>query len=376
MKRSGYARHKTKKIVVHSPHILTHTPPLAQVSGHTSKRRWFERVKWQDAYMAVGALLVMTGAISSITFDKGYAGAVHNKLTSQTVARQSSRSDAAKSQSADGKKQSNPQRSDDSCRTRQVNIVAHEDDDLLFINPDISHALQAAKCVTTIYLTAGDDGRDLAYVETRELGVEQAYNTMLNSSQTWNQDRVTLDNGKSVYIVTGAEHPNVQLVFVRLPDGNLEGDGFPTTGYVSLSRLLNGDVTSMTTLDAAETYTKDEIVATLQELLKRYPPAVINTLAKYSSAKTSDHSDHGIVGDLAVDAASSYGQLRVVRYIGYPIRDFAQNMSSDDVVMKTKAFFTYAQYDQAACDSEQDCQAQGSAYPTYLSRKYTRPPSR
>ena len=39
-----------------------------------------------------------------------------------------------------------------------MQIVAHEDDDLLFMNPDLEHAIDAGSCVRTIYVTAGDAG--------------------------------------------------------------------------------------------------------------------------------------------------------------------------------------------------------------------------
>src|SRR5579875_1841597 len=48
---------------------------------------------------------------------------------------------------------------DPACRQNVMNIVAHEDDDLLFINPRIAQAIDQQACVRTVYVTAGDDGR-------------------------------------------------------------------------------------------------------------------------------------------------------------------------------------------------------------------------
>src|ERR1700694_2302046 len=39
-----------------------------------------------------------------------------------------------------------------------LNIVAHEDDDLLFLSPDLLHAIQAGRAVRTVFVTAGDSG--------------------------------------------------------------------------------------------------------------------------------------------------------------------------------------------------------------------------
>src|SRR4051794_9535498 len=56
------------------------------------------------------------------------------------------------------------------CSRTSLNIVAHEDDDLLFMNPDIQNDLAAGSCMTTVFLTAGDGGYGTAYWHERELG--------------------------------------------------------------------------------------------------------------------------------------------------------------------------------------------------------------
>jgi GlcNAc-PI de-N-acetylase len=49
-----------------------------------------------------------------------------------------------------------------------VYFVAHQDDDVLFMNPDIQHAIAAGHHVTTVYLTAGSCIPDTEYYLTRE----------------------------------------------------------------------------------------------------------------------------------------------------------------------------------------------------------------
>ena len=51
---------------------------------------------------------------------------------------------------------------------RDMNIVAHQDDDILFMNPDIAHAIQGNHSILTVFLTAGDAGIGPAYMVTRE----------------------------------------------------------------------------------------------------------------------------------------------------------------------------------------------------------------
>jgi hypothetical protein len=40
-----------------------------------------------------------------------------------------------------------------------MNIVAHEDDDILFLSPDLVHDIRHGRCVRTVFVTAGDAGK-------------------------------------------------------------------------------------------------------------------------------------------------------------------------------------------------------------------------
>src|SRR4051812_26882424 len=44
--------------------------------------------------------------------------------------------------------------------TAFVNVVAHEDDDILFMNPDLVGGIRAGAPTTTIFLTAGENAFD------------------------------------------------------------------------------------------------------------------------------------------------------------------------------------------------------------------------
>lgn len=56
-----------------------------------------------------------------------------------------------------------------------LNVVAHEDDDLLFLSPDLLHNIQAGRCVRTVFVTAGDSGAGAGYWQGREAGSKAAY---------------------------------------------------------------------------------------------------------------------------------------------------------------------------------------------------------
>ena len=66
---------------------------------------------------------------------------------------------------------------------RQLNIVAHQDDDLHFIDPFTIRAVRAQKCVRTIYLT--ERMGETARLFRRESSVRSAYARMAEKPDIW-----------------------------------------------------------------------------------------------------------------------------------------------------------------------------------------------
>src|SRR6266852_3026889 len=66
-----------------------------------------------------------------------------------------------------------------------LNIVAHQDDDLLFLSPHLLHDVQAGRCVRTVFVTAGDGGGGAGYWQTRENGPKAAYAEMNGVPNSW-----------------------------------------------------------------------------------------------------------------------------------------------------------------------------------------------
>src|SRR5205807_9600515 len=121
-----------------------------------------------------------------------------------------------------------------------MNIVAHQDDDLLFTSPDLLHDVQAGNCIRTIYLTAGDAGTQQLYWLNRERGSEAAYSSMLKSHQPWASRIIKLNSRQFITISTPRHSPQTSLIFLHLPDGNLKGNGFAASNYESLAKLERG----------------------------------------------------------------------------------------------------------------------------------------
>src|SRR2546428_4254926 len=59
-----------------------------------------------------------------------------------------------------------------------LTIVAHQDDDLLFMQPDLYDTVRRGGGVTNVYVTAGNGRHGFDLSETRYDGLMQAYGTI------------------------------------------------------------------------------------------------------------------------------------------------------------------------------------------------------
>jgi LmbE family N-acetylglucosaminyl deacetylase len=263
--------------------------------------------------------------------------------------------------------------------TTVMNVVAHQDDDLLFMNPDVRHDIQAGRCVRTIYVTSGDAGAGPLYWISREQGSEAAYTAMLGHSDVWIKRLVVMPGGQYITIANPRGNPNISLIFLHLPDGNLRGQGFEASHHESLQRLEVGAKPLLHTVDHQSTYSYADVTGTLGQLMRVYQPAEIRTQSNFVSRAFPDHGDHMAVGRATHTAYTQYideqfggaPSVPLKYYIGYPVRGFGANVSGSDLDGKEAAFFTYARYDGNVCATMEICAAQDANYKYYLHRQYT-----
>ncbi|MEO6513330.1 MAG: PIG-L family deacetylase [Candidatus Saccharimonadales bacterium] len=257
-------------------------------------------------------------------------------------------------------------------------IVAHQDDDLLFMNPDQIHDIEAGHCVRTVYLTAGDGGHDKFYWLSREQGSEAAYDVMIGAKKGWLQQTVQLPGKQFMTVSSPVANPKISLLFLHLPDGNLTGHGFPGSDYASLQSLFDGITARMRTVDRQSTYSAQDLQDALRAIMQIYQPAQIRTQATVPSESFPDHSDHIAASLFARKAYEQYEQsqynneaaIPLLRYVGYPVREREPNVVDGDLAKKQAAFFAYARFDGAVCYSMRDC-SNTPTYWDYLERQYT-----
>jgi LmbE family N-acetylglucosaminyl deacetylase len=226
-----------------------------------------------------------------------------------------------------------------------LNIVAHEDDDLLFLSPDLLYAIQAGRTVRTVFLCAGDAGADVDYWQGREVGARAAYAQMCGVADSWTQTDAGIV-GHPIPIFTLSEHPSVSLAFMRLPDGNGNGLGFPSTGHKTLQMLWTGKIPTIDAIDGSSSYSKETLTSTLTSLMASFQPDQINTQDYVGTYDDGDHSDHHSVAYLVQAAMQRYTTPHsFTGYEDYNTCFRPANVTGADLIAKQNAFYAYIQHD-------------------------------
>jgi len=236
-----------------------------------------------------------------------------------------------------------------------LNIVAHEDDDLLFLSPDLLHAIQGGRTVRTIIVTAGDGGNNASYWQSREVGSMAAYAQMCGVANSWTQSDAGIA-GHPIPLFTLSGQPNITLAYMLLPDGNLDGSGFPSNNFESIQKLWTGNISTIHAVDGSSSYSKTDLTSTLTSLMSSFKPDQINTQDYTGNYGGGDHSDHYTTAYFVQAAQRQYTTTHgLTGYICYNTSSLAANVSGADLTAKQNAYFTYAQYDTSVCNSVSSC---------------------
>ncbi|PYI31668.1 F5/8 type C domain protein [Aspergillus indologenus CBS 114.80] len=251
-----------------------------------------------------------------------------------------------------------------------LNIVAHQDDDLLFLSPDLIRDILSGQAVRTIFLTAGDAGQGTSYWQSRQLGSQAAYARMAIAGNSWTETDAGIP-GKDISIYTLSENSSISLIFLHLPDGNMDGTGWAADHNDSLQKLWDGAIDHITTVDGSgTTYTRDELIHTLTSLIDDFQPDELKTQDYHNSFGDGDHSDHYATAFFATSAlndASPHPDL--TGYLGYAINNNPVNLDASDIEDKTNIFYEYAVHDQGTCSTATSCSTRPES--GWLQRQYT-----
>jgi LmbE family N-acetylglucosaminyl deacetylase len=105
---------------------------------------------------------------------------------------------------------------------RNLSVVAHEDDDLIFLNPAIVQGIRRDSPTQTVYVTAGEFNGNgttrAAYAGQRRDGECSAYASTARVPDEWTRT-VMVAGGHEVESSVLNAAPHVELLFLGLPDG-------------------------------------------------------------------------------------------------------------------------------------------------------------
>ena len=212
-----------------------------------------------------------------------------------------------------------------------------------------------------------------SYWMTREDGPKAAYALMAGTANSWTQSDAGVP-GHPIPLFTLSGNPDISLACMRLPDGNLNGSGFASTGNESLQQLWQGTIPAIGAIDGSSSYTQSSLIATLASLMTSFQPARIYTQDFVGTYGDGDHSDHYTTAYLTQAAAQQHAAGRTVMgYEGYGTDGLSANVSGADLSEKQNAFYAYAQDDPQVCGSQSSCA--GSDYAVWMLREYTVSPA-
>ncbi|MEV6393837.1 PIG-L family deacetylase [Streptomyces sp. NPDC051907] len=271
-----------------------------------------------------------------------------------------------------------------------MQIVAHPDDDLFFMNPDTSHSVRSGRSLTAVYLTAGEsDGVNAArsgpravatpppadkarYAEARQNGIRAAYAEMATGDRTspWQRTVIPTAGGGTAELDTLRARPEVNLVWVQLREaGSISGDRPNSLHglWDGKVRTLGSQLSSGTPVENSFSYTKDQVIETIAGLLQRFGPTHVRTLDPTpgkvaKTGKISDHQDHTYAARFAQAALMRYAEspggprFSVQSYLGYPVGGLPHTLDPVTAAAKLRTLKTYAWMDPANyCDDSAGC---------------------
>ncbi|AHH98308.1 PIG-L family deacetylase [Kutzneria albida] len=237
--------------------------------------------------------------------------------------------------------------------TTAIQFIAHQDDDLLFMNPDLWGDIFDGRTVWTVYLTAGEvpyrtgktyGGMD--YADMRIQGARAAYAEACGMPNSWTYQLKTW-NGHQV-ATNQLNGTNLHLVFTFIHAAAAPED---PTG--DLYRMLHDPAFIANPIDGRPGYTQAAFVAMLSALITDVAPDYIrtqNTLGHRDPAPNRDHVDHtagAILAAMADRDASGNTRVRRDEYLGYAIRDDIAYPSEPSGLadFKTSMWNAYAPHD-------------------------------
>ncbi|MDI2131712.1 PIG-L family deacetylase [Yinghuangia seranimata] len=247
-----------------------------------------------------------------------------------------------------------------------LNVVAHHDDDLLFISPQLVRDLQSGAHVRSLYFNASDYEDYPKYMKDREEGIRQAYAMAIGADPAgWRPQPYTAAGVQATLWTLG---DRLSVLETRIPDGfRKTPPGAKRLWYLYAENMpiqtRPGDTFPEQTVD------RTSLVAFLRAVVEEFRPGVVNTLDPVADlhgkpdVEAGFHQDHIAVSRLVMLATERWaGAPNVVYHRDYTIDSEKDNLTKEQAAAKRALFHKYTEHDPDA--------AKNKAYDPWLKRMY------
>lgn len=233
-------------------------------------------------------------------------------------------------------------------------VVGHPDDWQLFMNPNTYKSIQEDTVKTIIiHTTSGDGGQGTdntsngpyPFYLAREEGAIRAARFLVNTDNVAGRgylidSTMATHNGHQVRRV---EYGGTVLYFLRLPDGNLNGAGYASTGSMSLKKLKEGAPLITSIDDTASYQAWADLRNTLESIILNESAndtdISFNIADTNSSINPADHPDHIYTAKLLEEINNKHQCFDITYYTEYhsqnlPESDFGEQDPSEITNLK------------------------------------------
>jgi len=222
-----------------------------------------------------------------------------------------------------------------------MQIGAHPDDDIYFMDPEIMESIRAGVASTSVFLTAGEIQDPL---HTRQNGMMAAHAALAEvASPSWTGSSLAVGSGALVEVYTLDQRTDISLVFVNLPDGTcLTGLEAGTSSCTTLNPQ-----SAQTGVNASYNYTRTRIVTAIATVIAHFAPAALRIMdALPDNRYAADHIDHIASAKLANSAVAEYqsttgNRILVTAYRAYNIGNSPDDLSVTEQADKAAVLAAY-----------------------------------
>ncbi|WP_190092754.1 PIG-L family deacetylase [Streptomyces melanogenes] len=274
---------------------------------------------------------------------------------------------------------------DGSSGVRVMQIVAHPDDDLYFMNPELQQSIDANDQLVSVYVTSGEaqgfnkipghkppKPNVANYAGARRQGLRQAYAFMAtgDTKAPWTRQVTTLPGGTAIEVDALSQHPGIRLVFLGVSQ---HSPSHGRTPGLDLRRLWEAPRAVTRTLvgtgspvRASHEVTRAGLIDALVHLMDSYRPTLVRTMdpdpdmqvrdakhrAHHDQRGYSDHPDHTAAALFTYAALDRYrAPHAVTAFRGYYNERWPQGLPAQIIRGKANVLNAYGGSPKG-CDNE------------------------